>query len=454
MKEIRLGIFFKVLIYLMWFGLLFGTYTLEMQQLGGHVIFEPLKNFYVTNRYSTFPGFELILFFIIIYIIIIFKPSVSYGNKTARFMTVIAILFTIVSFFNANNYFENLFDFVSFKVVRTIILAPILMFAIFLLPDNKKAVIVDFIYKSGFIVLFSKISFDLITYISGNAAINIFGKSVTTVGGDILSWYAIFQVMFFIAFLYTRKIKFLLLVLLILTTLILSHQRTATLTALLFDLVVSIVYTLFIQEKLIVKLRFAIIIIILSGSSLYLIQNIPEARSIANRMLAAVEFTGLFESYKQNDYYSDSGHFNQSYLVTQYLLENYSSFWGGGINRRNEDYLYIHGQSEGGVHCNVVSMWQYFGVPGLIFIFFLFFFFVYQFIKNLRRDRGRTFKTFLLTGLSLYFIVRMIAGWFSGDFFFMYSQLYLQYILLLVFFTFKSDNLLWMEDRFNNLMVK
>jgi len=161
------------------------------------------------------------------------------------------------------------------------------------------------------------------------------------------------------------------------------------------------------------------------------------------RYSSALMFTGLvdIENAGENGAYSDSGHLNQSLLVTEYFFNNYQRFWGGGINRRDENYLFIEGQSKGGVHSNIVSMWQYFGIPGVFYFIYLFIYNFIYFIKSFKKRKMDTILQYICFTISLYFIIRFIVGWFSGDFFFMYYRIAFQIFILIIIFRFFSLNI-------------
>lgn len=152
---------------------------------------------------------------------------------------------------------------------------------------------------------------------------------------------------------------------------------------------------------------------------------------------SALVFTGLVDIKRTSSSfmdYTDSGHVRQSLVVTKYFLANSRDFWGGGLNRRNENYMFIEGQSSGGVHSSFASIWQFFGLPGVVYYIFLVIIVLRVLYDSLRNNLLGSFENYFCLTLAIYFVARFITGWFAGDYFFMYLQLGLQYVLLFPIF--------------------
>jgi hypothetical protein len=317
------------------------------------------------------------------------------------------------------------------RITRTIIFYPIGLFVLFSLNTRSYLDFIKRFFKIGIALGIIRAMFDLICFITRTGVVNQFGRNITTFGGDIQVWFSIFSIILFSSFLYLKKRKYLYLSLLFLICLFFSYQRTAFFVTIIFYVSIYFIYLFLFTKKFIRTFTISLsisLLFILIGT---LVLKTKLGKDLYLRYTSALVFTGYIENNTHvGPEYTDSGHYRQSTKVTDYLVKNLNAFWGGGINRRNEGYLNIEGQSKGGVHNNLVSMWQYFGIPGILYFAFLFLFVIFHFTAIIKNKNKINSNKFLLLSISNYFIIRFIAGWFSGDFFYMYYQICFQYIIL------------------------
>lgn len=425
----------KYFIILILFNLFFLTSTLGVQNWGWMIVFVPLKDFFHVQPGNIFPGFELLM--ILFLLSLMFNGYTVSLKKNQKFLFYLFLYFSIFAIINPNNsLYESGLSFFINKVSRTLLIGLLIVAVFFRIEENKKKALLSYFLKQGVIIAVLKSGLDLFFLAIGMGPHNAFGVKVSLVGGDIMAWLVIFHIYLIIQFLMTNKKKYLYYSLIIFVNLLMSFQRTAFLNALIFDL--FFIFYFFLIKK---RIKFSTVITISLAVSFFVIFILQTQMGshLFKRMAVVFEFTGMV-TIEESDVYNDSGHLNQSKTTTMFFMDNIDNFWGGGINRRDENYLTVEGQSGGGVHNNIVSMWQYFGLPGVFFYASLFMFFINNFYKHALRYKLKDTKAMFLGGISLYFIVRFISGWFSGDFFFLYLQKYLQYIFLLMFFTIQTNN--------------
>jgi len=431
-NQISTPLILQILMVILSFSLIFVTLSDAYVDLGFHKIYHPITKLFNTTQ-GDFPGFEVIsvLFVLIMFLIYHFNFKVQ-ESHIKRFI-VITTVFVIVALLNPYNHLKaGLLSFLLFKLTASTIFGAILSIVILTLRN------VDFedLAKKFFIILLfaatCKASLDIFVFISGYAPRNLFYRKVTTIGGDILIWLAILHTMTFALFLYTKKKLLLIPIMLIFVTMVFSYQRTAILISAIFDLVFYALFTLLLSKKMGIFFRNLALGFFLVIISFYLLTITNVGQELILRYGSAIEFTGLIylpDNIRSSEY-SDSGHLEQSLKTTQFFLENSDLFWGGGLNRRNENYLQIEGQSYGGVHNNIVAMWQYFGMPGVFYYLFLFIYFLYFFFRTIKDRNKLSLYRYLIMAVSLYFIIRAITGWFSGDFIFLTFQNVFQIVFL------------------------
>lgn len=428
----KISNFISFLIILIWIGIFFATQAGRAEVMGIHEFYAPLMNFYNTTSLTTFPGFELICYFLIFILILTYSKNYVLPNKNLLFFFIITCLFSLFAIFNPFNNLQNgLFSFLSMRITRTIIFFPIMCFTIFFLNYNAFHKVIFKFFRFGLIIGTIKAILDLGSFLTSIGYKNSFDKSITTLGGDVLSWMAIFHIITFSIYVLRKNKTHRNLAILFFMSLFFSYQRTSLLTIVIYDIVFYITISLVTRRFRFIKNAMMSFVII--GSIFFLfVTKTKIGQDLYYRYTSALLFTGIVdESNYSEASYSDSGHLEQSVSTTKFFLQNSSRFWGGGINRRNEEYLQLEGQSKGGVHSNLASLWQYFGIPGVLYIIILFFFFIYNVFTLAKYKFRDAFFPNLYLGISEYFIIRIIVGWFSGDFFFMYSQIVLQYVLLL-----------------------
>ena len=373
-----------LLLYLFWFGNFFVTVALDSPNLGIDKIFNPVRDFYDT-QINRFPGFEVITILLSFVIFLKFIEHYSLQNKKIKIFIIFSFIFIILALLNPKNAFQaGLIEFVTFRITRSLLFFALFSIVILLLNNQVRFYLMLLFFKTGLTVAVIKVSFDLISYFAGLGPLHSYGIRVSTFGGDILVWVGIFQVLTFIIYIYTRSKKYIFFSFLFLLTLILSYERTALFVPIISDALIflySIRYLDSLRRKSLYKKAtlFSLIILFL----IPVVLNTKKGQDLYWRFSSAIQFTGVVTvpSTGSMAQYSDNGHLRQSLLTTAYLLNHGNLFWGGGLNRRDENYLFIYGQSQGGVHNNFVSMWQYFGIPGEIFLFFLIFYFLKIFIS-------------------------------------------------------------------------
>jgi hypothetical protein len=434
----KLSRILNLLIILTWIGLLFASQATDPLSFGFQVIYRPLQTFYNTGVGDTFPGFEIISFCLLIVVFIRYsKNNKLYfpGNWPWTFI-IITLLFVTSSLVNPNNSVESgLFDFIKMRITRTIIFYFLALVILFTISYNSYIDFIRRFFVIGLYIGIFRATLDLFGFLTKTGVVNDYERNITTYGGDIQLWFSIFSILSFSIFLYLKRRKYLYFSLLFFICLLFSYQRTAFFVTLIFYASFYLAY-LFIFTRRFFRYFFITIVVfvfVFFAGSVFLKTEV--GKDIFLRYSSALLFTGYVEiDNSQEPEYTDSGHFIQSKTVTEFLFKNAHNFWGGGINRRNENYLMIKGQSSGGVHNNIVSLWQYFGVPGLIYFVWLTVFVLFYYFRSLTTKNRINFNRFIILSISNYFIIRFIAGWFSGDFFYMYYQICFQYIILISFF--------------------
>ena len=136
--------------------------------------------------------------------------------------------------------------------------------------------------------------------------------------------------------------------------------------------------------------------------------------------------------FRQYGEFSDSGHLNQTNTTLMTFFNNIDQFWGGGISRRGEDYMFVEGQSKGGVHNASVAFWQYFGLIGIIYYVGIN---IGVLIRLFQISKKKLHKTNLLAFLiGTYLFLRFIAGFYSGDNWFLLPQANTEVFFMLYIF--------------------
>lgn len=443
----------NIALYIVWIGLLFATLSSGAASLGIYRIFIPFQMFYNTGTSNSFPGIEFscITLFALVTILLNQNRNFYISNNYISYISISIIIFISLVFINPNNSTSNsIFDFLSIRISRTMIFLPIGFFVLISLNRKNYSFFIYNFFKIGLFVGLTKACLDLLTFITKSGVINYYGRYITTFGGDVQIWFSILSIATFTIFLHLKKKKYLIFSVIFLLCLLFSYQRTALLISAFYNLSFYVIY----QYQYKIKLnRLFVFLIVIFLSIIYLfpiVLNTNYGKDLYLRYFSVFKIIGItIENKPSLPEYSDSGHIQQSTSATEFLLKNYNNFWGGGINRRNERYLYIEGQSGGGVHNNIVSMWQYFGIPGVAFLVLIFLLNLYYFFKTILNRQKLNFNSYVTFAVSYYFIIRIIAGWFSGDFFFMYYQICLQYIILLSLF--KISNV--KEDYLKKLLL-
>jgi len=429
----------NIFIYVFWIGIFWGTYA-ESNDWGIYSFLLPVKRFFTVSPSNMFPGFELLYIILFLFIFTNFKNDLGYMNSQTKKMYLIHVMFIILAFINPNNSIYGSAGFLSFivmKTSRTLLLAIFSIYVLFSLSDKNKILVVSKFLRIGMILVMIKVGFDIIIYTIGQGPFDLaVNKRVTTKGGDVHMWIAFMHVLFLLGYIYSNKKKMLYWSILTFICLLLTYKRAGFLSILLFDFGILVINTIRYQRN---RLKSFAVISISTIALFIFISQTQTGNFLMKRMGVAFHFLGIVEVQKGTPF-NDSGHLLQSINTTDYLLENIVKFWGGGINRRIENYQTIEGQSQGAVHNNIASYWQYFGLSGVIYYLFLFYFFISQLFKNYSKLNHRNFKYYLQFGISLFVLIRMISGWLTGDFFFLYIQLYFFYILIFAIFSINNQD--------------
>ncbi len=453
------GTLLNTAIIFTWIGLLFASQATDPQSFGFQIIYQPLQNFYNTGASNTFPGFEVISFLLIIGIFLHYERNskIYFPDKLLTIFISITILFVVISLINPKNAIEKgYFALLKMRIARTIIYYAISVIVIFTLNTVSYIDFIKRFAKIGLYIGSLRAILDIVGFVTSTGVINYYGRHITTYGGDIQLWFSIFSVFSFSIFLYHKNKKFLYISLIFLVCLLFSYQRTAFFVTLIFYITFYTIYLFLFSKNFIKSFSITLFAISIIFMTMALLFNTTIGKDIYLRLGSALAFTGYvaIENNSNDPEYSDSGHFEQSKNVSEFLIKNLSDFWGGGINRRNENYLLIEGQSKGGVHNNIASLWQYFGIPGLLYFLWLSIFVISYYIKILSRHKQINFNRFMILAISNYFIIRFIAGWFSGDFFYMYYQICFQYIILFSFYKLYYKKDIFIKPPNNELLIK
>ncbi len=155
----------------------------------------------------------------------------------------------------------------------------------------------------------------------------------------------------------------------------------------------------------------------------------PAISDKLNRYLGVFKFSGIMTSKSDKMEYTDSGHVFQSFYATKTLLNNLTTFWGGGYKN---DKLFVDYQSVGGIHNNIVYAWSYYGLYMSIFLIINFIIILLNNLLKIYKNKSiLNEKIFIVNAIYIYLVVYFIAGWFNGLSPINYLQYFTQYILLL-----------------------
>lgn len=422
----------NIFLVLVWMGNICVTNFYEISAYRVHGIFAPLRSFFIVDENNNFPGLEVICLIFFALLFWRFRNCYVRPSGPIRLFLWISLLFVVLALANPRNELGGILGFFSFRITRTILLFLVFSAAIMLLDVRIYRAVIEWIFRVGFYVALGKACFDLGMFVIGQGLINVHGRHIASYGIEPLWWYGIFHVLLFSLYLHSKRKKYLFLSIVFFLCLLFSYSRTVLFDSLLVDILLMVISVFVLRRKIRQLLPIfgvsAVVFILL-----FMIAGKPFFSDLMFRYQATLKFTGLFDIAERGIYddYTDSGHIRQSVLVTQYFFQNLTNFWGGGLNRRGENYLYISGQSEGGVHNNIVSLWQFFGIPGVLYLISLSLFFVYLLARLIAHRKTIGIEYFLCLTVAVFFLVRFVVGWFSGDYFYLLLQLALQYIFLI-----------------------
>jgi hypothetical protein len=179
-----------------------------------------------------------------------------------------------------------------------------------------------------------------------------------------------------------------------------------------------------------------------------------------NLNIFGLNLTNYFERYSSifsyftgqkysNPLYSDSGHFEESILLSKLFLNNwYKMFWGFGIGQQ----VGIISEATGGFapHNTYVYAWIYFG---LFMTFYLLYFTIYFFLKIIKnillKDKEKFYSCYITSFSFLIFII-LISGWATSQVKFIMTNLLFtsQFVLLLTITTITETNFKLIKENF------
>lgn len=444
----KFSISFYVVVVIFWITNIYGTSDLSgwFDPVFGNKL-PPLITRLLIRGYPNENGFVGVEWGIIIFSTYIIVRYYNY-YRNYNFYNKFLLLFLIIYLFillNPNNSSDFLRTFFS-KQSRFILLMPLFFVSLNYLENDMYAIIMNKVWRIGFIVIIFKAVVSMIYYVSGHGMQFVTLKG-TILQEDVLIYIGLVQLFYLYMYLHKGKKKNLLLSLFLLLVIILSMRRTETYAFMISSLVFLTYYfykkkriSLFFSKLIPATIVFSILLYVLSFS------NVISVSSILSRNISIFSY---FNPNLQDQQLHDSKHFLQSITTSEVMLNNLSRFWGSGL--KNTPYVY--GQTAA-IHNSFAYNWAKFGLPVLFLYTFLFLRILMLLLKasKLSFKNGPNSYSLSLKFLALFLLfMTFIMGWSSSfNIFTRNTQNYITFIMLLSLLKINKDNIHLLIPQFRN----
>lgn len=252
----------------------------------------------------------------------------------------------------------------------------------------------------------------LFLVIIGKGSTSYYGFDASLSETDSLYIISFFQALFLSIFLLKRKKVYLIYLLILTSTIILSYRRSPVGIMVISNLLILITYFFYLanlKEKL--ATIFVIVIISIASFGFNTFNSFVKLR-ITERLLAAIP--GMADKKGE---FSDSGHWDQTTTTIDNFFKN-PSFWGSGYGTLSD--FHVQGQSRS-IHNIFVASWAYLGFHQFLFLIFTFIIIIYYFllnIKTLSKRKGINKELFFLKLCIAYILIGYFIIMFFNSFIF------------------------------------